>query len=217
MGRSTTLCTAGPQHARLPASAMVAFHFSPDPEADGLTPVLTLTNGDTLVGTITGTLSLETPADTLHVEGEQIQAITRAGRGGGGDHDLIVTLWDNSTLGGRLTESRLACQLECGVTIPVPVPLLADYRQPLPAPSPAMIGRIRAIARQLDADDWRTRDAAQAQLLAVGPPVLSVLRELRPTAPVEAAQRIAQVVDRLSRQLDQNTKTPPTGCLDDRR
>jgi hypothetical protein len=210
IGGSATLCAGGPQHARLPASALTAFHFSPDPEPepDDLAPTLTLTNGDTLVGTITGTLSLETPVDTLHVQGEQIQAITRAR--GGGDHDVLVTLWDHSTLGGRLTESRLMCHLKCGVTIPVPLPLLADYRQPLPAPSPAMIRRIRAIVRQLDADDWRTRDAAQAQLVAVGPPALSVLRQLRPTVPIEAAQRITQILDRLTQQLDQSTRTLPT-------
>jgi hypothetical protein len=73
-----------------------------------------------------------------------------------------------------------------------------------------MIRRIHSIVRQLDADDWRTRDAAQAQLLAVGPPVLGVLRQLRPTVPVEAAQRITQIVDCLTRQLDQTGKTPPT-------
>jgi hypothetical protein len=73
-----------------------------------------------------------------------------------------------------------------------------------------MIRRIRAIVRQLDADDWRTRDAAQAQLVAVGPPALAVLRQLRPTAPAEAAQRITQVLDRLTQQMDQTGKTPPT-------
>lgn len=209
-GNSATLCPRGPQRAHLPASALVAFNFSPDPEPDDLAPALTLTSGDTLVGTITGTLSLETPFDTLHVEGEQIQAITRAGRGGGGDHDVMITLWDNAAIGGRLTESRLACHLKCGVTIEVPLPLLSDYRQPLPTPSPAMIRRIRAIVRQLDADDWRARDAAQAQLVAVGPPVLGVLRQLRPTVPIESAQRITQILGRLTQQLDQNAKTPPT-------
>lgn len=198
----------GAQHATLPAAAMLQFRFAPDPDVDDLAPALTLTNADTLVGTIGGTLSLETPFDTLHVEGNQVKAMAHTRNGG--DHDVQVTLWDDSTLSGRLAESELTCQLNCGVIVRVPVALLEDYRQPLPVPSLAMIKRIRAVVRQLDAPDWHTRDAAQAQLVAIGPPVMSVLRQLKPTTPTEAAQRIDLILDRLTDELTRNTATAPT-------
>jgi hypothetical protein len=185
---------------------MLKFAFAPEPDGDDLAPALTLTNADTLVGTIGGTLSLETPFDTIHVEGDQVKAMTHARPGG--DHDVQLTLWDDSTLSGRLTESRLACRLNCGVTVRVPVALVENYRQPLPAPSPVMVAKIRAIVRELDAEDWRTRDTAQARLVAIGPPVMSVLRQLQPTAPAEAARRIELIVDRLSAELNKQSETP---------
>jgi hypothetical protein len=202
----------GAQRARLPAAAMLKFKFAPDTEADDLAPALTLTNADALVGTIGGTLSLQTPFDTIHVEGNQVKAMTHARPGG--DHDVQITLWDDSTLSGRLAESHLTCQLNCGVTLRVPVALLENYRQPLPVPSPAMISKIRAIVRRLDADDWRTRDAAQAQLVAIGPPVMSVLRQLQPSAPTEAARRIDLILDRLSRELDTKSSPPAPDASD---
>ena len=74
-----------------------------------------------------------------------------------------------------------------------------------------MIKRIRAIVRQLDAPDWHTRDAAQSQLVAIGPPVMSVLRQLKPGTPTEAAQRIDLILDRLTDEL--NTKSAPPAVL----
>ncbi len=87
--------------------------------------------------------------------------------------------------------------------IRVPIALVDSYTQPLPLPSPPMVERIKRIARELDADDWRIRDQAQTQILAVGPPAMSVLRQIQPTAPAEAAQRIELIIQRLSSELDQ--------------
>ncbi|HEY7116800.1 MAG TPA: hypothetical protein VH475_09450 [Tepidisphaeraceae bacterium] len=198
-----------PQRARFPAAALLRFNFAPEREPDFLTPTFTLANQDTLVGTIGGTLSLETPFDTIHVEGDQIKALahTRAG----GDHDVQVTLWDDSTLSGRLVESHLTCLLKCGVSLRVPIALIARYEQPLPLPSPPMVARIRHIAHQLDSDDWRVRDAAQTQILAIGPSVMSVLRQMQPTAPTEAAQRMELIVSRLSRQLERGAAAGAKG------
>jgi hypothetical protein len=206
LSSGTANVVSGEQRVRFPAAAMVRFNFAPEADVDDLAPRLTLTNADALVGTIGGTLSLETPFDTLHVEGDQIKAMNHTPAGG--DHDVQITLWDDSTLSGRLVESHVTCQLKCGVSFRLPVALLAAYRQPLPAPSPPVIRRIRAIARQLDADDWHARDAAQRELFAIGPPVMSVLRQLQPAAPAEAAQRMELIIDRLGRELDRNRKPP---------
>jgi hypothetical protein len=199
------------QRALLPAAAMLRFNFNPEQETDHLTPTMTLSNQDTLVGVIGGTLSLETPFDTIHVEGDQIKALEHSKGAGGGDHDVQITLWDDSTLSGRLVESHVTCRLRCGVSIRVPIALVDGYEQPLPVPSPAMVERIKLVAKDLDSDEWTVRDRAQSQILAIGPPVLSVLKQLQPKAPDEAAQRIELIINRLARQLEhpQGEPTPP--------
>jgi hypothetical protein len=189
------------QRARIPAAALQRFNFAPEPETDPLTPSFTLSNHDRLVGTLGGTLSLETPFDTLHVEGAQVKAMTHTRAG---EHDVQITLWDDSTLSGRLVESHVTCLLKCGVIIRVPIALVETYSQPLPLPSPPMVEQIKRVARELDADDWKIRDQAQTQILAIGPPAMSVLRQIQPTSPAEAAQRIELIIQRLSSELDQS-------------
>jgi hypothetical protein len=200
---------AGEQRARLPAAALLRFSFAPEQETNPLTPTLTLSNHDQLIGTIGGTLSLETPFDTLHVEGNQVKALTHTRAG---EHDVQITLWDDSTLSGRLVESHLTCQLKCGVAVRVPIALLENYDQPLPLPSPLMVERIKQVARDLDSDDWRVRDRAQSQILAVGPPAMSVLKQIQPTAPAETSQRIDLIISRLSSELEKRSgPTPASG------
>lgn len=190
------------QHACIPAAALLRFSFAAEQETDYLTPRFVLANHDELIGTIGGTLSLETPFDTLHIEGNQIKQMTHAKSG---DHDVKITLWDDSTLSGRLVESHVSCLLKCGVGIRVPVSLIDVYQQPLPFPSPPIIEQIRRIARDLDADQWKLRDAAQTKILEVGPPALSVLKQLRPGAAAEAGQRIDLIMNRLTDELEKST------------
>ena len=66
------------------------------------------------------------------------------------------------------------------------------------------------------ADDWRIRDEAQSQILAVGPPAMAVLKQIKPTAPAEAAQRIDLILQRLSEELESannpgNSSNPTEG------
>jgi hypothetical protein len=197
------------QRARIPAAALQRFSFAAERESDlPLTPAFTLFNHDRLVGTLGGTLSLETPFDTLHIEGPEVKAVTHTKAGS--EHDIQITLWDDSTLSGRLVESHVTAQLKCGVVLRIPIALIENYAQPLPLPSPPMVQRIKQIARELDADDWKIRDQAQSRILAVGPPAMAVLRQIKTTAPAEAAQRIELILQRLSNELDSasNPSTP---------
>jgi hypothetical protein len=188
------------QHARIPAASLQRFSFASEADSDPLMPAFTLSNQDRLVGTLGGTLSLETPFDTLHIEGPEVKAITHPRAGS--EHDVQITLWDDSTLSGRLVESHVTAQLKCGVILRVPISLIENYDQPLPLPSPPMVQRIKQIARELDADDWRIRDQAQSKILAVGPPAMAVLKQIKPTAPAEAAGRIELIIQRLSEELE---------------
>jgi hypothetical protein len=101
-----------------------------------------------------------------------------------------------------LVESHVSCALRCGVGLRVPVALVERYAQPLPMPSESVAKQIRQIARDLDSDQWRVRDRAQAKILALGPPVMSVLKQIQPAAPAEASQRIDLIVARLAKELE---------------
>lgn len=198
------------QSARMPAAALLRFAFAPEQETSYLTPVMTLTNQDELVGTIGGTLSLQTPFDTLHIEGCQIKQLTHLKNAG--DHDVQITMWDGGTLSGRLVESHVTCLLKCGISVRVPVPLIEIYQQPLPLPSPPVIDRIKRTVHSLEANDWKTRTRAQSEILAIGPSGIAVLKELRPTAPAEAAQRIDVMLNLLSSDLESASGATPASA-----
>jgi hypothetical protein len=193
------------QHACIPTAALSRFVFAPEGDVDAISPQLTLANQDQFVGSITGTLSLETPFDTLQIQGEQIKKLTHGRQGG---QDVQVTLWDDSTFSGRLVEARLSCRLRCGVTIGVPVALVETYRQPVPTPSPKVVERIELMARDLNDASWHTRRTAQDQILSIGVPAIAVLKQLQPTARVEAAQRIALIIQQLSQELETKKALP---------
>jgi hypothetical protein len=193
------------QHACIPTAALSRLVFAPEGEVDVLSPQLTLANQDQFVGSITGTLSLETPFDTLQIQGDQVKKLAHTGQGG---QDVRVTLWDDSTFSGRLVEARVSCRLNCGVTISLPVALIDRYVQPVPTPSPKIVRRIERMARDLDDQSWHTRRTAQDQILTIGVPAIAVLRQLQPTAPVEGAQRIGLIIQQLSEDL-QAKKVPP--------
>jgi hypothetical protein len=69
-----------------------------------------------------------------------------------------------------------------------------------------MVNRIKQVVRDLDSSDWKVRDRAQSQILAIGPSVMSVLRKIQPTAPAEASQRIDLILHRLTLQLERDAR-----------
>jgi hypothetical protein len=108
--------------------------------------------------------------------------------------DVQVTLWDASVVSGQLQDPSLQCQLASGVTVSIPVALVEEYNQPTPAPAAGMVEKIKAAVAQLNADDWKVRDRAEAELTSMGAVVVSVLKEMRATQPPEAQQRIDQIL-----------------------
>jgi len=82
----------------------------------------------------------------------------------------------------------------------------------LPRPSASMVDRMKSMVAELSAEDWKTRDRAEAQLVAMGSAVAPILRELRPNQAPEAQQRI----DSILKQLEKTTKAPDdsTGTTD---
>ncbi|WP_428938740.1 hypothetical protein [Fontivita pretiosa] len=162
-------------------------------------PTLELSNQDLLVGSITGQLKLDTTFDTITINGPELRELSHAPEAG---LDVQVTLWDQTTMSGQLHQPQITCALQSGIEITVPVALIERYSNPLPQPSATMVDRIKAIVAELSADDWRTRERAEAQLVSMGSGVISVLKELAPAQPPEAQQRIESVLKQLEKSRD---------------
>jgi hypothetical protein len=86
--------------------------------------------------------------------------------------------------------------------------LLKSYTNPQTAAPALMVDRIKAIVADLNADDWKQRDAAEKQLLAIGPGAVGTLKSLRDAQPPEAQQRIDSVLKRLDKQGNKNQGLP---------
>ena len=192
--RSATFASAGISRLQL----------AREPEEPGRdAATVTLGNGDVLVGTLGGKIVLETAFDAIEVNAEELRALRPGGAidsGGGGGAaaaaptEVQLTLWDGATLSGRLRGDALDCRLGCGATVRVPVALVKEYAQPQPRPPAQAVQRIKAVVAELNADDWKARDRAAAQLSALGPGAAGVLKSLREGQPPEVRQRIDQIV-----------------------
>ncbi len=188
----------GIQAVKFPASAVARLQLLPKlPEIDDLAPTIHLLNDDLLVGTLVGKLNLETSFDTITISASEIRQMTRAKET---VQDVQIVLWDGTSLSGQLQDSRLNCQLKSGVAIGIAVALLDEYEQPQPQPSASMIEKIKAIIVELNADDWKQRDRAQAALVGMGPVAASVLKELRVNQPPEAQKAIDIILQKLEEQ-----------------
>ena len=165
-----------------------------DPDDGAAT--LTLANQDVLVGAISGQLKLDTTFDTITVNGGEVRSMTHPKDAGA---DVQITLWDQTKLSGQLQEPAVTVALQSGVSVKIPVPLIQTYTQPQPQPSATVLERIKAVVTELNAEDWKQRDRAEAQLVSMGPPVVGTLRQLRDAQPPEAQQRIDSVLRKLEK------------------
>jgi hypothetical protein len=166
------------------------------PEPDDDAPILQLTNGDVFAGNLEGELQLDTAFDTLKLSAAEILLLSRQPEA---VSDVQVTLWDQTTVSGQLREPQLQCKLSSGMTIAVPVALVETYTQPHPQPAAGMVAQIEVIVAQLDAEDWKQRDRAEAQLIAMGDVIIPVLKRLHSDQPAEAQQRIEHILATLGK------------------
>ena len=199
--------TTAAQNVSFPATSVARLQLTskPDDPADEA-PTLELTNQDQLIGTLAGQLKLDTAFDTIAIDAAEVRGLTHAPEAG---LDVQATLWDQTTLSGQLREPEVTCQLKSGVSLKIPVPLIDKYTNPQPRPSETMIERIKSVVAELSAEDWKQRERAESQLLAMGSVVTGVLRELSAAQPPEAQQRIESVLKQLEKQKPGNTPPPP--------
>lgn len=165
-------------------------------EQEDSTPTLELTNDDILVGTLGGKLELATAFDTIAVNAAEVKSLTHLSESAA---DVSLILWDGTSLSGQVQSAALTVSLASGITMNVPLAMVVRYEQPQPQPSDAMIEKIREVIGDLNADDWKKRDRAQASLVGMGPVASSVLKKLRDSQPPEAQQRIDAILKELEK------------------
>ncbi len=206
---ATTKPAAGAS-VTFPASSVARLQFSTKvAEETDETPTIVLANDDVLVGALTGQLKLDTAFDTITVNASEIKTLAHPTPG---SLDVSVTLWDGTTLGGQVQDQTVAARLAGGLTMNVPVALLVEYQQPQPQPSEQMIEQIKQTIARLNADDWKERDRAEAQLVAMGPVASGVLRKLRANQPPEAQQRIDSILKELDKQKGKHKGSKPAAA-----
>jgi hypothetical protein len=184
------------QQMKFPASAVSKIQLGgPPPDVDPSAPQLQLINDDLLVGSLAGQMKLDTAFDTLTINANEIKKLARAKDAA---LDVQITLWDSSIVSGQLQDPTLHCQLKSGLALAVPISLLEQYNQPQPQPGASVLDKIKALVVELNADDWKNRDKAEADLTALGSVVTGTLKQLRAAQPPEAQQRIDQILATLS-------------------
>jgi hypothetical protein len=185
------------QTIRFPLTSAARLQFRPDTQdADDQAPQLRLSNEETMVGTLSGKLRLDTGFSLLTLDGEGIKALAKIKDS---PQDVQVTLWDDTSFRGQLQEPEVTCVTRGGLEVKVPIALVEDYTQPLPKPSGAMVDQIKKLVTQLNADDWSARQKAQDKLVTMGTMAAGILREMRPTQPEEAQSRIDQILAALEK------------------
>ncbi|HEY7086677.1 MAG TPA: hypothetical protein VH518_01230, partial [Tepidisphaeraceae bacterium] len=165
-----------------------------------------------LVGELEGQLQLDTLFDTISINAAELRALQHAPDAG---LDVQVVLWDQSTLSGQLRQPEVNCNLKSGVAVKIPVALIDRYFNPMPHPSPAMITKIKSIVTDLSADDFKQRERAEQQLVAMGTSVMSVLKEMSSSQPPEAQQRIESILKQLEKKRTAANANPTPGAVVD--
>lgn len=205
----------GEQNVTIPTSAMIRLQLTPKvKDADESTPVIKLSNEDQMIGSLTGDLKMATAFDTITISAPELRSLSHSPDRGA--QDVQVGLWDGTVFSGQLEETDLACQLQCGVSIKVPVALVQEYTQPQPRPSPATIEKIKGIVQNdLTNEDYHVRERARAQLLSMGTAVEAVLKDLRANQSPEAQKSIDVILGELDKQRHPPKTAPDVNGVND--
>jgi len=151
---------AGGQSVSFPSSALARLQLTTKVDEPGdSSSTINLANDDLLVGSLVGKMKLDTAFDSITLNAPEIKSLTRAKDAG---LDVQIELWDQTRMSGQLDQQELTCALSSGVQMKVPVALVEQYTQPLPQPSATMIEKIKGLVTELNADDWKQREQAQA-------------------------------------------------------
>lgn len=196
----------GSGSSELPASRLEAIWLVPeaDPSREEYRETvrvrgasLALVNGDVLAGRLSAEapLELDTPLGRQKIGPEQVLELST----GDAPRSVRATLWDGSTLPGRLDAEGIALTLSSGGTVTVPVEMVRLYRNADALPPGPVRAEIERLVRKLGSDDPPARDAAEEAILKRGPAVAGVLRRHAGTDDAEIRKRIARLLAAMDR------------------
>ncbi len=203
------LASEGPEQiVKFPLSAIRRLQLvAKSDEIDEDQATLELLNNDVLVGSLAGTLKLDTVFNTITVNAGEIKRLIHTA---GSPSDVQVNLWDESLVSGQLQEQEILCKLKSGLEMKVPVSLVEEYTQPRPLASGSVQDLIKSLVSELNAEDWKKRDAAQEKLIQMGPVVFSSLKQMRTSQSPEAQQRIDVILKQIDKNTGREKKGPAT-------
>jgi hypothetical protein len=183
------------QEVKVPTAALNRIIFATrSDDKDESAATLQLKKDDLLVGRLQGDMKLDTAFDTITLNAGEIRAIAHAKET---PTDLSVTTWDGTVFSGQLEQQSVQCHLKCGVDVTVPIGLVESYTNPSVSVPPMILEQIKQIVTDLNADDWKQRDAAEKSLVKLGVGVVPTLKQMRESQPPEAQQRIDSVLKQL--------------------
>ena len=170
------------QEVKFPVSALnrIVFAVRPDGKDDAGAVLLQLKKDDLLVGSLQGDLKLDTAFDTIALHAPELRAIVHSKDS---PTDVSVTTWDGTVFSGQLQEQSVQCHLKSGIDVQVPIGLVESYANPLAAAPPMILDRIKTLVGDLNADDWKQRDAAEHSLVKLGAGVVGTLKDMRDQQP----------------------------------
>ena len=187
-----------------PLAALARLQLKPLDDTIGTgTATLGLLGDDIIAAKIDEPLKLVTAFDTLTLNGPEIQSITRPQPG---QQDVQITLFDQSTFRGVLSTPTLSIALAGGTKLDLPIAAIQDYQNPKPFPSDSIVKKVDDSIGQLNEDDFKSREQAEAQIVAMGPSVVSVLENSATTQPAEAKERLLSIIKRMKK----DQPVPPT-------
>lgn len=181
----------------LPSASIRRLAFAPDPE-DVTEPsaTLRLTGDDVLVVTLAPKINVVTTYANVTINGPEVKRISRVKDT---PEDLQFALWDDSVISGRLAQPYLECVLAGGAAARVPAGAIEQYQCLAPQPSASAMEQVKRLVGELNADDWKQRERAEAQLSAMGEAIAPVLKQMRTDQPPEAQERIDSILKTFSK------------------
>lgn len=153
----------------------------------------TLTAGeDALVGSLVGSVHIETAFEQIAVDSGQIASLRAMGQG-----DVQLALGDRSVISGRLMEKALSFQAGCGPMLSIPTGLVQEYVHPRPQIGSGLKSAIEKLVIQLEAMDDPTRQDAERKLIHLGSAIIPQVQELSKSAPPQVQQLLSAIIKQI--------------------
>jgi hypothetical protein len=168
--------------------------------------VMTMQNGDRLVGTLTHkTLTVRTEFGLAKVFPISILTATlNAAKPGA----VVMEMWDGSTIRGLLVEKALAFTTAGGgPAVKVALTHVASVTRPHALPGPGAVTKVERLVAQLAAESYEDREAATKELVKMGKGIVPLLKKHLGSPDAEVRQRIEQILEQVA--LKKAKPVPP--------